>query len=89
MFTELSEDLFHDGCIVCEIRDCRSEGGGGAVEGGKARSEGGGGAVEGGKARFVLLRPSTQSIICDSLRQGSAIVFRLLYHDLTFTLKAS
>ena len=42
-----TQDLFHSGCVVCELRDLRRS----------AR----------GRRDLVLLRPTTQSIICDSI----------------------
>ena len=42
-----TQDLFHGGCVVCELRDLRKG--------------------PRGSKDLVLLRPTTQSIICDSI----------------------
>ena len=42
-----TQDLFHSGCVVCELRDLRKG--------------------PRGTKDLVLLRPTTQSIICDSI----------------------
>ncbi|XP_023319776.1 transcription factor SPT20 homolog [Eurytemora carolleeae] len=64
LLQDLSQNLFHGGCIVCEVRDHR----------------GGGGGPWGG-SRFVLLRPTTQSIICDSVRLGKEGLGRVNSED--------
>ena len=48
-------DLYHGNCVLCEVRDCR----------GRAPAVSGAGPRY--KSHIVLLRPTTQSIICDSL----------------------
>lgn len=58
LLQELNPDLFHNGSVICEIRECRN------------------GGREAGVRRHVLLRPSTQSIICDSLQIGDQVVAR-------------